>query len=76
VVALAGGVVGFGLAALGIFGVNASAKATMLRGDLFTLDLTMAAFAAAASLAAGLVAGVYPAFRACRVPPAMHLKLQ
>ncbi len=76
VVALAGGVVGFGLAALGIFGVNASAKATMLRGDLFSLDLTMAAFAAAASLAAGLVAGVYPAFRACRVPPAMHLKLQ
>ncbi|HEU4535305.1 MAG TPA: ABC transporter permease, partial [Polyangiaceae bacterium] len=70
VVALAGGALGFGAAAVGLFGVNALAKTIIQRGDLFGLDLTMAAFAAAASLAAGLIAGVYPALRACRVPPA------
>ncbi|HEU4409902.1 MAG TPA: ABC transporter permease [Polyangiaceae bacterium] len=75
-VALAGGALGFGLAALGLFGVNSLAKAIVLRGDLFRLDLAMAGFAAAAALAAGLVAGLYPALRACRVPPAAHLKLQ
>jgi putative ABC transport system permease protein len=76
VVALVGGALGFGLSALGLFGVNSVAKAIVLRGDLFRLDLTMAGFAAAAALAAGLVAGAYPALRACRVPPATHLKLQ
>lgn len=75
-VALAGGAAGFGLAALGLFGVNSLAKAIVARGDLFGLDLTMAGFAAAAALAAGLMAGFYPALRACRVPPAAHLKLQ
>lgn len=76
VVALAGGALGFGLAALGLFGVNSLAKGILQRGDLFRLDLTMAGFAAAASLVAGLIAGAYPALRACRVPPAVHLKLQ
>jgi ABC-type lipoprotein release transport system permease subunit len=28
------------------------------------------------SLAAGFVAGIYPAWRICRVPPANYLKLQ
>lgn len=40
------------------------------------LDGTMAAVAVALSLAAGLIAGLYPAWRACRVVPAMQLKLQ
>jgi putative ABC transport system permease protein len=36
----------------------------------------MAAFAFGLSLVAGLLAGVYPAWRVCRIPPAVHLKLQ
>jgi putative ABC transport system permease protein len=28
------------------------------------------------SLVAGLVAGIYPAWRVCSVPPAMQLKVQ
>jgi putative ABC transport system permease protein len=40
----------------------------------FRLDGTMVAAAVLLSLVAGLVAGLYPAWRICRVPPARHLK--
>lgn len=40
------------------------------------LDGTMALVAVVLSLAAGLIAGLYPAWRACRIAPAMQLKLQ
>jgi ABC-type lipoprotein release transport system permease subunit len=36
----------------------------------------MVALAIALSLAAGLVAGVYPAWRACRIAPAMQINLR
>ena len=38
--------------------------------------VVMAVVAVVLSLAAGLVAGLYPAWRACRIAPAMQLKLQ
>ena len=40
------------------------------------LDLTMITAALALSLGAGLIAGLYPAWRICRIAPAQHLKLQ
>ena len=45
-------------------------------GEIFHLDVAMVTVAVGLSLAAGLVAGLYPAWRVCAVPPAMHLKLQ
>jgi putative ABC transport system permease protein len=44
--------------------------------SMFLIDANMASLAVLLSLAAGLIAGVYPAWRACRVAPAMQLKLQ
>jgi putative ABC transport system permease protein len=44
--------------------------------SFLVLDGTMAVVAVVLSLAAGLVAGLYPAWRACRIAPAMQLKLQ
>jgi len=41
-----------------------------------SLDLEMVAVSIFLSLVAGLMAGVYPAWRICSVPPAMQLKLQ
>lgn len=70
--ALGGGLVGLLLAwgALGL--INHS-----LDGDVaYRLDPTMVATGFALTLLAGLVAGVYPAWRICSVPPATHLKLQ
>jgi len=42
----------------------------------FHLDLTMVLAAVILSLFAGLIAGLYPAWRICRVAPATYLKLQ
>lgn len=78
VVALAGGAVGIGLAALILKGVNAFTKSTMttnLPFEVFRLDLPMLGLAIALSLASGLVAGAYPAWRACRLAPAISLKV-
>ena len=42
----------------------------------FQLDLTMVLAAVVLSLAAGAIAGIYPAWRICAIPPARHLKNQ
>lgn len=42
----------------------------------FTLDATMILVAVLLSLVAGAVAGIYPAWRICSLPPARHLKNQ
>ena len=75
-VGLIGGVVGVLLALGGVAVVNAWAMTAIQRGDLFQFDGAMVLAAAGLSLAAGLVAGAYPAWRVCRIPPAIHLKLQ
>jgi putative ABC transport system permease protein len=76
VIALVGGLVGLPLAAAGVAGINLWCLSIYQRRDLLQMDWTMAGFAAAAALAAGLVAGIYPAFRVCRIAPAVHLKAQ
>jgi putative ABC transport system permease protein len=75
-VGLVGGALGVLLALGAVAVVNGWAMTALNRGDLFRFDGTMVLAAAGLSLAAGLVAGVYPAWRVCRVPPAIHLKLQ
>jgi len=75
-VGLLGGVLGVLLAVGGVAVVNGWAMTAINRGDMFHFDGTMVLAAAGLSLAAGLVAGVYPAWRVCRIPPALHLKLQ
>ena len=42
----------------------------------FHLDPLMVLAAFGLSLVAGLIAGLYPAWRICRVAPATYLKLQ
>lgn len=42
----------------------------------FQLDLPMVLAAVALSLVAGAIAGIYPAWRICAIPPARHLKTQ
>jgi putative ABC transport system permease protein len=75
-VALAGGAVGLLLALGGLWVVNLWTRTITQRTDFFQMDWTMAGFAALCALAAGLVAGFYPALRVCRIPPATHLRMQ
>jgi putative ABC transport system permease protein len=74
VVGLAGGALGLALAAGGLALLNRAMAEQLSSDAFFRLDGTMVAAAVLLSLVAGLVAGLYPAWRICRVPPARHLK--
>ncbi|WP_394837430.1 ABC transporter permease [Pendulispora rubella] len=76
IIAVAGGIAGVLLAALALIGVNHYAEDIFYRDDLFHIDWSMLWFAIVSSLVAGLIAGVYPAYRICRVPPSVYLRLQ
>ena len=75
-VGVAGGVVGVLLSLGGLVLLNKWGQMLAQRNDLFHFDATMLALSAGLSLLAGLLAGVYPAWRVCRTAPAIHLKLQ
>jgi putative ABC transport system permease protein len=76
-VAMIGGAIGIALSLGGIAVLNNWVKTLMARSDNIVLfDPQMLLLAVALSLAAGLVAGVYPAWRVCHIAPAIHLKVQ
>jgi putative ABC transport system permease protein len=75
-VALVGAAVGLLLALGGVAAVNLWAGKLTQRPDFFEIDWSMAGFAALAGLVAGLIAGIYPALRVCRIAPATHLRMQ
>ena len=72
VVGLLGGGLGLGLSWVALELINRLFDNRLA----FHLDLNMVLAAFALSLFAGLVAGLYPAWRICRVAPATYLKLQ
>lgn len=71
-VGLAGGALGILLS----LGVLAILGRYMQNGAALRLDGEMLAVSAVLSLVAGAIAGIYPAWRVCSVPPAMQLKVQ
>ena len=76
VIGVAGGLLGLLFALGGLAALNAWLKTTASRADFFALDGPMVLLGIGLSLAAGLAAGIYPAWRTCRIAPAMHLKVQ
>ena len=74
VVAVLGGAIGVVLSAMALRVLNAFMLDMTDRAGLFTLDARMLLLALALSIAAGLISGVYPAWRICRLAPANHLK--
>ena len=74
VIGVAGGSLGLLLAWLGLKGVNA---VNMGRYDkLVAMDWQLVSFALGLSIVAAIVAGLYPTWRVCQVPPASYLKTQ
>lgn len=71
-IGIIGGIAGI-LLSLGILGLLAR---YMQNGAALRLDGEMLLTAGFLSLVAGLVAGIYPAWRVCSVAPAMQLKVQ
>lgn len=73
VVGLAGGLLGLGLALLGLWAVRQQPASY---AELAELDAVMLATTLVLALAASLLAGILPAWRACRITPALQLKSQ
>jgi putative ABC transport system permease protein len=69
-----GGALGLALAGGGLAVINRAMADQFSTDSYFRLDASMLGAAVLLSLLAGLVAGLYPAWRICRVPPARHLK--
>ena len=77
VVGVAGGVVGLGLGWLALAGVRTMyGEADDAYQHLTGMDPTVVVATLALSLIAGLVAGLYPAWRIGRTAPAVYLKAQ
>jgi putative ABC transport system permease protein len=72
-VGLAGGVLGLGLAWLGLWAVR---QQPAEYAALAELDLVMLGTTFALAIVASLMAGLLPAWRACQVAPALQLKSQ
>lgn len=72
-IGLAGGVLGLGLAALGLWGVRQQPTGY---AELAHLDPLMLLTTFVLALLASVVAGLLPAWRACTIPPAIQLKAQ
>ncbi len=73
VIGFAGGLIGLGLARLGLSGIEAVYEAPP---GLVRLDWVMMFSAIGISIVSGMIAGLYPAWRVCQVPPAAQLKTQ
>lgn len=73
IIGLVGGVLGLGLAWVGLLLVRINPDRS---AQLAHLDLPMLATTFALSIVAAMLAGLFPAWRACQVPPALHLKSQ
>lgn len=71
-----GGAIGLLLSIGALLFLNNWLKTVATRGDFFRLDVPMVLLSIGLSLAAGLAAGLYPAWRTCRLAPAVHLSLQ
>ncbi len=74
VVAIIGGAIGVGMAAVGLRVLNSFMLDTVNRANVFALDARMLLLALLLSIVAGLISGAYPAWRICRLAPANHLK--
>jgi len=73
VIGFTGGLIGLGLAGLGLEGIKAIYDAP---NGMVSLDWVMVFTAVGISIASGILAGLYPAWRVCQIPPATQLKTQ
>nr|WP_136250286.1 ABC transporter permease [Ningiella ruwaisensis] len=70
---LFGGLLGIGIAQLGLWGVRATEN---YYSALATMDLSMLLAAPSISIIACIIAGLYPAWLVCKTAPAIYLKTQ
>jgi putative ABC transport system permease protein len=72
-IGLTGGLIGLSLAALGLVGIEYLYEAP---GGLVKMDWIMVIAAIGIAIVSSMTAGLYPAWRVCKIPPATQLKTQ
>jgi putative ABC transport system permease protein len=75
-IGLIGGLLGLGVAAIGLEGIKALLGEDMMMTQWIQLDTTVASVTIGLAIASTIVAGMYPIWRACNINPAIHLKTQ
>ncbi|NQV69655.1 MAG: ABC transporter permease [Pseudohongiella sp.] len=75
-IGLLGGVLGLGVAALGLEGIKRLLGDDLMVTDWIHLNTEVVAVTIALAVFATIFAGLYPIWRACNVNPAIHLKTQ
>ncbi len=73
VIGISGGLIGLGLGWLGLLGVR---QLLTESGKVAHLDWTMVGLSLLLAVVASMLAGLYPAWRVVRIPPASYLKIQ
>ena len=73
VIGFSGGLIGLMLAGLGLQGIKYLYDAP---SGLVRLDWVMMSAAIGIAIVSGVIAGLYPAWRVCQIPPAAQLKTQ
>ncbi len=71
-----GGLLGLGVASLGLEGIKRLLGEELMVTDWIQLDPTIAVYTIGLAIIATIIAGLYPIWRACNVNPAIHLKTQ
>lgn len=75
-IGLLGGVLGLGVAALGLQGIKALLGDSLMQTDWIQMDMQVMTLTITLAISATIIAGLYPIWRACNINPAMHLKTQ
>jgi putative ABC transport system permease protein len=73
VIGVSGGLLGLGFGWLGLFGVQ---RLITDSASVARLDWTMVGVSLLLAVTASMLAGLYPAWRVVRIPPAIYLKIQ
>ncbi|WP_412972144.1 ABC transporter permease [Glaciecola sp. MF2-115] len=73
VLGLLGGLIGIGIAQLGLWGVRVTSSEYTALADM---DLSMILAAPTIAIGACIIAGIYPAWLVCKTQPAIYLKTQ
>ena len=74
VIGLGGGLLGIGVGWIGLFGLRHMLSSDA--GRAAHLDWTMVGVGLLLAVIASMLAGIYPAWRVVRIPPALYLKIQ
>lgn len=75
-IGLIGGILGTGVASLGLEGIKVLLGENLMQTDWIRLDFTLVAITILLAVTCTILAGLYPIWRACHVNPAIHLKTQ